>query len=399
MNLSAAPSGKKQRIVVGLSGGVDSAVTAYLLKQQGHEVVGIFMKNWEDDDRPADADNSGSDPGYCTSNIDFVDAAAVADVLGIEIEHVNFAADYKDRVFAEFVREYQAGRTPNPDILCNAEIKFKAFLDHALRLGAEKIATGHYARVRLNAATGLYELLKGLDPAKDQSYFLHRLNQAQLSKTLFPVGELHKTEVRRIADAIGLPNAKKKDSTGICFIGERPFREFLNRYIAMEPGPIKNPKGQTIGQHVGLSFYTLGQRQGLGIGGLKARGAQKGGGEHAPWFVARKDLQTNTLWVVQGHDHPWLLSHTLSALDASWVAGSAPSNGPSPSSPGLAAKTRYRQSDSACGLTAHIDAEFALRFAQAQWAVTPGQSAVLYDGEVCLGGGVIERVLAADAEL
>ncbi|MFM6993432.1 MAG: tRNA 2-thiouridine(34) synthase MnmA [Rhodoferax sp.] len=401
MNLPVASPAPKQRIVVGLSGGVDSAVTAYLLKQQGHEVVGIFMKNWEDDDRPADADNPGADPGYCTSNIDFVDAAAVADVLGIEIEHVNFAADYKDRVFAEFVREYQAGRTPNPDILCNAEIKFKAFLDHALRLGAEKIATGHYARVHLNAATGLYELLKGLDPAKDQSYFLHRLNQAQLSKTLFPVGELHKTEVRRIADEIGLPNAKKKDSTGICFIGERPFREFLNRYIAMEPGPIKNPKGQTIGQHVGLSFYTLGQRQGLGIGGLKARGAQKGGGEHAPWFVARKDLQTNTLWVVQGHDHPWLLSHTLSALDASWVAGHAPV-----ASPHLAAKTRYRQSDSACALLALPPAQatqdpsaFALRFSQAQWAVTPGQSAVLYDGEVCLGGGVIERALAADAEL
>jgi tRNA-specific 2-thiouridylase len=399
MNASAARPGKKQRIVVGLSGGVDSAVTAYLLQQQGHEVVGIFMKNWEDDDRAADADNPSADPGYCTSNIDFVDAAAVADVLGIEIEHVNFAADYKDRVFAEFVREYQAGRTPNPDILCNAEIKFKAFLDHAMRLGAEKIATGHYARVRHNAATDRFELLKGLDPSKDQSYFLHRLNQAQLSKTLFPVGELHKTEVRRIADEIGLPNAKKQDSTGICFIGERPFREFLNRYIAMAPGPIKNPKGQTIGEHVGLSFYTLGQRQGLGIGGLKARGAQKGGGEHAPWFVARKDLSTNTLWVVQGHDHPWLLSHDLSALDASWVAGHAPG-----ASDGLAAKTRYRQSDSVCEwgslslAQAHPSASsFALHFAQPQWAVTPGQSAVLYDGEVCLGGGVIEHALALDA--
>ena len=273
-----AASRTKQRIVVGLSGGVDSAVTAYLLRQQGHEVVGIFMKNWEDDDQPAGADGDPSAPGYCTSNEDFVDAAAVADVLGIEIEHVNFAADYKDRVFAEFLREYQAGRTPNPDILCNAEIKFKAFLDHAMRLGADAIATGHYARVRHNPASARYELLKGLDSSKDQSYFLHRLNQAQLSKTLFPVGELHKTEVRRIADAIGLPNARKKDSTGICFIGERPFREFLNRYIAMAPGPIKNAKGHTIGQHVGLSFYTLGQRQGLGIGGLKARGAQKGGG-------------------------------------------------------------------------------------------------------------------------
>jgi tRNA-specific 2-thiouridylase len=362
-----------QRVVVGLSGGVDSAVTAWLLKQQGHEVIGIFMKNWEDDD----------DSDYCSSNIDFVDAAAVADVIGIEIEHVNFAAEYKDRVFAEFLREYQAGRTPNPDILCNAEIKFKAFLDHALRLGAEKIATGHYARVRLNAATGKHELLKGLDPSKDQSYFLHRLNQTQLSKTLFPVGELHKTEVRRIAAEIGLPNAKKKDSTGICFIGERPFREFLNRYIAKEPGPIKDERGRVLGQHVGLSFYTLGQRQGLGIGGVKKKGAQKGGGEHAPWFVARKDMENNTLWVVQGHEHLWLQSHTLQAQDASWVAGSAPAPGP------LAAKTRYRQADAPCTLSDSSQDAFSLNFPQAQWAVTPGQSAVLYDGEVCLGGGVI----------
>ena len=377
---------RKQRIVVGLSGGVDSAVTAHLLKQQGHEVVGIFMKNWEDDD------NSDEDSQYCSSNIDFVDAAAVADVLSIEIEHVNFAADYKDRVFAEFLREYQAGRTPNPDILCNAEIKFKAFLDHAMRLGAEKIATGHYARVRQNPATGLFELLKGLDPAKDQSYFLHRLNQAQLSKTLFPVGELHKTEVRRIADEIGLPNAKKKDSTGICFIGERPFRDFLNRYIAKAPGPIRNDQGRLLGEHVGLSFYTLGQRQGLGIGGVKARGAdlkaaqargQRGVGEHEPWFVARKDLETNTLWVVQGHDHPWLLSTTLSAQDCSWVAGSAPALG------AMAAKTRYRQADAACELRSASAGTCELAFEQAQWAVTPGQSAVLYQGEVCLGGGVI----------
>ncbi len=385
---------KKQRIVVGLSGGVDSAVTAYLLQQQGHEVVGIFMKNWEDDDRAPDADALSPDPGYCTSKEDFIDAAAVADVLGIEIEHVNFAADYKDRVFAEFLREYQAGRTPNPDILCNAEIKFKAFLDHAMRLGADCIATGHYARVRQNENTGLFELLKGLDASKDQSYFLHRLNQAQLSKTLFPVGELHKTEVRRIADEIGLPNAKKKDSTGICFIGERPFREFLNRYIAKEPGPIKNSKGHTIGQHVGLSFYTLGQRQGLGIGGLKARGAQKGGGEHTPWFVARKDRATNTLWVVQGHEHPWLLSRMLSAADASWVAGSAPA-----CAQAYAAKTRYRQSDSACALQASDGPIFDVGFESPQWAVTPGQSAVLYDGDVCLGGGVIDRVPALDAAM
>jgi tRNA-specific 2-thiouridylase len=386
--------GQKKRVVVGLSGGVDSAVTAYLLKQQGHEVIGIFMKNWEDDDRSADDTGAEIDPGYCTSNIDFVDAAAVADVLGIEIEHVNFATDYKDRVFAEFVREYQAGRTPNPDILCNAEIKFKAFLDHAMRLGAEKIATGHYARVRHNESTDRFELLKGLDASKDQSYFLHRLNQEQLSHTWFPVGELHKTEVRRIADEIGLPNAKKKDSTGICFIGERPFREFLNRYIAMEPGPIKNSKGQTIGEHVGLSFYTLGQRQGLGIGGLKAKGAQKGGGEHTPWFVARKDLQTNTLWVVQGHDHPWLLSRSLSALDASWVAGISPE-----ASATLSAKTRYRQEDATTQLHNENAAGFTLNFPDPQWAVTPGQSAVLYDGEVCLGGGVIEAGVQLEAAL
>jgi tRNA-specific 2-thiouridylase len=286
-------------------------------------------------------------------------------------------------VFAEFLREYQAGRTPNPDILCNAEIKFKAFLDHAMRLGADKIATGHYARVRQNPVTGLHELLKGLDPSKDQSYFLHRLNQAQLSKTLFPVGELHKTEVRRIAAEMQLPNAKKKDSTGICFIGERPFRDFLNRYISKEPGPIKNPKGHTIGEHVGLSFYTLGQRQGLGIGGLKAKGAQRGGGDHEPWFVARKDMEHNTLWVVQGHEHPWLLSSQLHAQDASWCAGQPPGDGQ------LSAKTRYRQSDAPCAFQGLGANGFALNFPQPQWAVTPGQSAVLYDGEVCLGGGVI----------
>jgi tRNA-uridine 2-sulfurtransferase len=380
----------KHRVVVGLSGGVDSAVSAYLLKQQGHEVVGIFMKNWEDDD----------DTGYCSSNLDFVDAASVADVLGIEIEHVNFAADYKDRVFAEFLREYQAGRTPNPDILCNAEIKFKSFLDHAMRLGAEKIATGHYARVRCVVADSLgvavphegpaqrHELLKGLDPSKDQSYFLHRLNQAQLAKTLFPVGELHKTEVRRIAEEIGLPNAKKKDSTGICFIGERPFREFLNRYIRHKPGPVRNDKGQVIGEHVGLSFYTLGQRQGLGIGGLKAKGAKRGGGHHEPWFVARKDMAENTLWVVQGHDHPWLLSQSLVAMDVSWCAGVVPQAG------AYGSKTRYRQADAGCDLVPNADG-FEMHFPQAQWAVTPGQSAVVYAGDVCLGGGVISLAGAA----
>ncbi len=362
----------KQRIVVGLSGGVDSAVSAWLLKQQGHEVVGLFMKNWEGDD----------DDTYCSANVDFVDAAAVADVLGIEIEHVNFAAEYRERVFAEFLREYRAGRTPNPDVLCNAEIKFKAFLDHALRLGAEAIATGHYARVRERA--GRFEVLKGLVPVKDQSYFLHRLNQAQLARTRFPVGELHKTEVRRIAAEIGLPNAQKKDSTGICFIGERPFREFLNRWLAHAPGPIRDEHGRTVGRHVGLSFYTIGQRQGLGIGGLKQRGAARGGAEHTPWYVAAKDLPRNVLQVVQGHDHAALQSDTLWAEDGSWIAGQPPRPGR------YAAKSRYRQADADCTLAATTGG-FRLDFDAPQWAVTPGQSAVLYDGDVCLGGGVIQR--------
>ncbi len=345
---------KPARVVVGLSGGVDSAVSAWLLKQQGHEVVGIFMKNWEDDD----------DSEYCSSRQDFLDAASVADVIGIEIEHVNFAAEYKDRVFAEFLREYEAGRTPNPDVLCNAEIKFKAFLDHAMRLGAEKIATGHYARVRecpqvasLRPPSGsAFQLLKGLDPLKDQSYFLHRLNQAQLAVTMFPVGELPKTEVRRIAAEIGLPNAKKKDSTGICFIGERPFREFLNRYLSHQPGPIRDDRGRQLGEHVGLSFYTLGQRKGIGIGGVKEKGARRGGGEHEPWFVARKDLTTNTLYVVQGHDHPWLLSRSLLADGVHWCAGQPPAAG------ACSAKTRYRQADEACRLVLSAGEHFLLDF-------------------------------------
>jgi tRNA-specific 2-thiouridylase len=366
---------RRERIVVGLSGGVDSAVSAWLLKQQGHDVVGIFMKNWEDDDGG----------GYCSSNEDFVDAAAVADVIGIEIEHVNFAAEYKDRVFAEFLREYEAGRTPNPDVLCNAEIKFKAFLDHAMRLGADAIATGHYARVR-ERADGRFELLKGLDATKDQSYFLHRLTQAQLARTRFPIGALAKTEVRAIAERVGLPNAGKKDSTGICFIGERPFREFLARYLHQQPGVIEDERGRAVGRHVGLSFYTLGQRQGLGIGGLKA-----GGGAHVPWFAAGKDLERNVLVAVQGHDHPLLRSVALHADDTSWIAGVPPASGD------LAAKTRYRQADAPCTFERAPDGGgFTLRFTQPQWAVTPGQSAVLYDGEVCLGGGVITSPLRGD---
>ena len=267
-------------------------------------------------------------------------------------------------------------------MLCNAEIKFKAFLDHAIRLGAERIATGHYARVR--DAGGSFQLLKGLDAQKDQSYFLHRLTQAQLARTLFPIGELQKSEVRRIAAEIGLPNAKKKDSTGICFIGERPFREFLGRYLADAPGPIEDDRGRTIGTHVGLSFYTLGQRKGIGIGGLKDPRGARAGGEHAPWFVARKDLVRNVLQVVSGHDHPWLLSSRLAADDASWIAGAPPAPGR------YAAKTRYRQADAACTLeSASADGKLVLAFDAPQWAVTPGQSAVLYDGAVCLGGAVI----------
>jgi len=362
----------KKKVVIGMSGGVDSSVAAWMLKEQGYEVIGLFMKNWEDDD----------DSEYCSTRQDWIDAASVADVIGVDIEAVNFAAEYKDRVFAEFLREYQAGRTPNPDVLCNAEIKFKAFLDHAMHLGADLIATGHYARVRQNRGNGRFELLKAFDHTKDQSYFLHRLNQAQLSKTLFPLGEIPKTEVRKIAEKLGLPNAAKKDSTGICFIGERPFRDFLNRYLSYKPGPMKTPDGKVVGEHVGLSFYTLGQRKGIGIGGVKTY--QNADGSSDAWYVARKDIANNTLWVVQGHDHPWLLSQTLEADQASWIAGVAPEAGR------IAAKTRYRQSDVACDVAPREDGNFALSFVDAQWAVTPGQSAVLYDGDVCLGGGIID---------
>ncbi|MGQ0652213.1 MAG: tRNA 2-thiouridine(34) synthase MnmA [Betaproteobacteria bacterium] len=345
------------RVVVGMSGGVDSSVAALLLKRQGHDVVGLFMKNWEDDD---------SDE-YCSTRQDLIDAAAAADVMGIELEAVNFAAEYKDRVFAEFLREYAAGRTPNPDVLCNAEIKFKAFLDHAMRLGAEKIATGHYAR------TDGAVLLRGKDASKDQSYFLHRLTQAQLSRVMFPVGELKKTGVRRIAQEAGLPNHAKKDSSGICFIGERPFRQFLNRYLPRVPGPIKTPEGKIVGQHIGLAFYTTGQRKGIGIGGA---------GE--PWYVAGKNRDANELVVVQGHDHPLLMKRSLKAEDTSWIAGTPPAEHSQHT-----AKTRYRQADAPCELTKVLESEIRVEFAQPQWAVTPGQSVVLYDGETCLGGGVI----------
>jgi len=359
-----------ERVVVGISGGVDSSVAAWLLKQQGYEVVGLFMKNWEDDD----------DDEYCSTREDWIAAASAADVLGIDIEAVNFAAEYRERVFAEFLREYSAGRTPNPDVLCNAEIKFRAFLDHAMALGAERIATGHYARLRRAAgdASSRFELLRGVDRGKDQSYFLHRLTQAQLARTLFPLGGLHKREVREIAESIGLPNAQRKDSTGICFIGERPFREFLGRYLPTRPGAIVTDDGRVIGEHDGLAFHTIGQRKGLGIGGTR-------GGSGEPWFVAAKDLERNELVVVQGHDHPLLRASRLRAIDAHWIAGAPPADDGK-----LAAKTRYRQADAACSLAAVDDDRFALRFAEPQWAVTPGQSAVVYRGEVCLGGGGVE---------
>ncbi len=360
---------RKKKVVIGMSGGVDSSVAAWLLKEQGYEVIGLFMKNWEDDD----------DSEYCSSRQDWIDAASVADVLDIDIEAVNFAAEYKDRVFAEFLREYQAGRTPNPDVLCNAEIKFKAFLDHAMTLGADLIATGHYARVREN--DGQFQLLKAMDASKDQSYFLHRLNQAQLSKTLFPLGEIEKTSVRKIAEQLHLSNAQKKDSTGICFIGERPFREFLQGYLSHQPGPIKTVDDKVVGEHIGLSFYTLGQRKGIGIGGIQAY--QNADGNSQAWYVARKDLVNNTLYIVQGHDHPWLLSPSLQASQLSWIAGSAPTTA------ALSAKTRYRQTDVECTYQAIDSENIALEFSTPQWAVTPGQSAVLYDGDVCLGGGII----------
>ncbi len=349
----------KPRVVVGLSGGVDSSVSALLLKEQGFEVIGLFMKNWEDEQDE-----------YCSARDDLVDAVSVADLLDIEMEAVNFSAEYRERVFQNFLSEYQAGRTPNPDVLCNSEIKFKAFLEHAMALGADKIATGHYARVRQTGPQ--FELLRGKDPSKDQSYFLYRLNQAQLSRTLFPVGELRKTEVRELARRAGLPTAEKKDSTGICFIGERPFREFLQRYLPIAPGPMMTPEGRVVGQHQGLMYYTIGQRQGLGIGG-----------PGDAWFVVGKNMDSNVLTVVQGHEHPALQKSWLSASQLSWVSGTHPNDGGR-----YGAKNRYRQQDAACTLTLD-DEGMTLHFDAPQWAITPGQSAVLYDGEVCLGGGII----------
>ena len=350
----------QHNIVVGLSGGVDSSVTAALLKQQGHSVRGVFMQNWEDDDNDE----------YCSIKQDSFDAIAVADIIGIDIDIVNFAAQYKDKVFAYFLKEYSAGRTPNPDVLCNAEIKFKCFLDYALEQGADVIATGHYARKEIIG--GRHCLLKGSDGNKDQSYFLYRLKPHQLERAVFPLGGLEKPEVRRLAEAFKLPTAAKKDSTGICFIGERPFREFLQQYLPTNPGKMITPEGKTMSEHVGLTFYTIGQRKGLGIGGA---------GE--PWFVAGKNLPRNELLVVQGHDHPLLYTNSLVMNDLSFTLPERPKPGR------YTCKTRYRMADAPCELR-YLDEDTAeLVFDMPQWAVTPGQSAVLYDGDVCLGGGII----------
>lgn len=355
------------RVIVGMSGGVDSSVSALLLQQQGFQVEGLFMKNWEEDD--------GTE--YCTAKEDLADAQAVCDKLGIKLHTANFAAEYWDNVFEHFLEEYKAGRTPNPDILCNREIKFKAFLDYALMLGADLIATGHY--VRRHDENGQTLLLKGLDPNKDQSYFLHAVAGEQLAKSLFPVGELEKPAVRAIAEQYDLITARKKDSTGICFIGERRFSDFLKQYLPAQPGDIETTTGEVIGKHHGLMYHTIGQRQGLGIGGLKNASEE-------PWYVMAKDLQRNVLIVGQGNDNPCLFANALTCKEIYWV------NPIDLSQPlALTAKVRYRQADQACTL-AKTDKGYHISFDQPQRAVTPGQSVVFYQGEICLGGGVIETV-------
>jgi tRNA-uridine 2-sulfurtransferase len=358
------------KVIVGMSGGVDSSVAALLLKEQGYRVEGLFMKNWEEDD--------GTE--YCTAREDFADAQAVADTLGITLHGANFAAEYWDNVFEHFLAEYKAGRTPNPDILCNREIKFKAFLDYAMLLEADYIATGHYAR--RGAAQGRSTLLKGLDANKDQSYFLHAVGHAELEKTLFPLGAIVKPEVRRLALQHGLATARKKDSTGICFIGERRFRDFLQQYLPAQPGEIHSVDGAILGTHQGLMYHTIGQRQGLGIGGLAQR-------EEAPWYVVEKDLMHNVLRVAQGNDHPALFQSSLYAAEIYWVAGDAPLLPLR-----CTAKVRYRQSDQACILSRATDHGYRVDFEIPQRAITPGQSVVFYQGERCLGGGVIARTAA-----
>jgi tRNA-specific 2-thiouridylase len=362
-----SPETSPQRVVIGLSGGVDSAVAADLLIAQGYRVEGLFMKNWEEDDAP----------GWCAAAADLADAQAVAQRLGIPLHTVNFATEYWDRVFAHFLAEYRALRTPNPDVLCNREIKFRAFLDHALDLGAHWIATGHYARVTRDQ-TGSHLRLCA-DPAKDQTYFLHLLDQTQLSRSLFPLDAITKPEVRAIARRLGLGNADKKDSTGICFIGERRFAEFLDRWLPRAPGPILTPEGELVGEHRGLAWHTIGQRQGLGIGGVA-------GAAEAPWFVAAKDPIRNALIVVQGQDHPMLYSDALNGEQLHWIAGAPP--GPAPLR--CLCRLRHRQPLQACTLVEYDSDQCRVRFDQPQRAVTPGQSAVFYLGDECLGGCVIQ---------
>ncbi|WP_392561959.1 tRNA 2-thiouridine(34) synthase MnmA [Orbus sturtevantii] len=359
---------KNIKVVVGMSGGVDSSVSAYLLQQQGYDVVGLFMKNWEEDD----------DEEYCSATTDLNDAQAVCDKLGIKLLTINFAAEYWDNVFEHFLAEYQAGRTPNPDILCNKEIKFKAFLQYAAEdLGADYIATGHYVRRR--DENGKVKLLRGIDNNKDQSYFLYTLSEQQISKSLFPVGELEKPQVREIAQKLGLATASKKDSTGICFIGERKFRDFLARYLPAQSGSIRTVDGKIIGQHQGLMYHTLGQRKGLGIGGLK-------NSDETPWYVVDKNVQKNELIVAQGGDHPALYSGGLIASQLHWV-----DRKPLTHSVKCTVKTRYRQQDIACELKPINDDKVEVIFEHPVSAITPGQSAVFYQQEVCLGGGIIEE--------
>ncbi|WMS88105.1 tRNA 2-thiouridine(34) synthase MnmA [Pleionea litopenaei] len=361
-------SQKSKKVIVGMSGGVDSSVSAYLLLEQGFQVEGLFMKNWEEDDTDE----------YCSAAEDLADAQAVCDRLGIELHTVNFSAEYWDRVFEYFLNEYKSGRTPNPDIMCNKEIKFKAFLEFAMHLGADYIATGHYTRRAEN--NGKVQLLRGLDNNKDQSYFLYTLGQDQISKTLFPVGELEKSEVRAIAEAQGLVTAKKKDSTGICFIGERKFKDFLEQFLPAQPGPIENDQGEIIGEHQGLMFHTLGQRKGLGIGGLK-------NADDDPWYVVDKNVTANTLIVGQGHNHPLLMSQGLTCSQLHWVAREQPE----PSFQ-CTAKVRYRQTDVPCHVSQIDENQWRVEFDEPQRAVTPGQSVVFYSGEVCLGGGIIDSI-------